>query len=152
MDAKTTGGFNASGGTGGTYLATIAPTSAGMLLAAMHANKSEPGVPKPFAQPICLAPETRVAGTTHVDGIDEIAQGLAAGDRLRLERDPHNHYDRWAIRVYDKRGKRLGFICADINEMPARLMDAGKHLYGEVTEVELVGGWCRIGMGVWLDD
>ncbi|MBR3315648.1 MAG: HIRAN domain-containing protein [Atopobiaceae bacterium] len=110
------------------------------------------GVPKPFSQPICLAPKTRVAGTAHVDGIAELAESLSEGDRLRLERDPHNRWDRWAIRVLDGDGHRLGFVSADVNEMPARLMDGGKRLYGEVTGVELRGGWWRIGMGVWLDD
>jgi len=150
MDAKTIKGYDAH--SQGAYLAEIAPTSAGMLLAAMHEGKGALGVPKPFSQPICLAPATRVAGTTHVDNIDEFAQSLAEGDRLRLERDPHNRYDRWAIRVVDAHNRRLGFVPADINEVPARLMDGGKRIYAEVTEVELVGGWCRIGMGVWLDD
>lgn len=150
MDARATKGYDAM--SQGAYLAAIAPTSAGMLLAAMHAGKGVAEVPKPFSQPICLAPTTRVAGTTHVDDIDELAQDLVEGDRLRLERDPRNRYDRWAIRVMDAHDRRLGYVPADINEMPARLMDAGKRVYGQVTEVELVGGWCRIGMGVWLDD
>ncbi len=134
-------------------LATIAPMTAGALIAAMH---SEGGgaldVPKPFSQPICLAPDTRVAGTTHVEGIEDLARGLSEGDRLRLERDPRNRYDRWAIRVLDARGRRLGYVPADVNEILARLMDAGKCLYGEVTGIDLVGSWWRIAMGVWMDD
>jgi len=43
-------------------------------------------------------------------------------------------------------------VPVDVNEIPARLMDGGKRLYGEVTEVRLVGGWWRIAMGVWMDD
>jgi hypothetical protein len=54
--------------------------------------------------------------------------------------------------VLDARGRRLGYVPADVNEILARLMDAGKRLYGEVTEIDLVGSWWRIAMGVWMDD
>lgn len=134
-------------------LAAVTTTSAGALIAAMHQQGgSALDVPKPFSQPICLAPETRIAGTSHIDGIEELVERLSEGDRLRFERDPHNPYDRWAIKVFDARGNRLGFVSADINEMPARLMDGGKELFGQVTQVALVGAWWRIDMGVWLDD
>lgn len=128
------------------------PTS-GALLVVLHAEGGSPlDVPKPFSQPICLVPDTRVAGTTHVDGIEELAEPLHEGDRLRLERDAANRYDEWCIRVLDEWNRRLGFVSADINEIPARLMDGGKRLYAEVTSVELRDGWVRIGIGVWLDD
>jgi len=134
-------------------LAAIPGMGAGAIIAAMH---QEGGggldVPKPFSNPICLVPETRVAGTTHVQGIEELARGLSEGDRLRLERDPANRHDPWSIRVLDGRGRRLGFVCADVSEIPARLMDGGKRLFAEVGEVRLVGSWWRIGIGVWLDD
>ena len=136
-----------------TGLATIAASGAGAIIAAMHGEGAAGlEVPKPFSQPICLVPQTRVAGTMHVVGIDELAGKLSEGDRLRLERDPGNTRDRWAIRVFDGADNRLGFVPADINEILARLMDGGKRLYAEVVEVELRGSWWRIGMGVWLDD
>ena len=136
-----------------TGLATIAASGAGAIIAAMHGGGAAGlEVPKPFSQPICLVPQTRVAGTMHVTGIDELAGKLSEGDRLRLERDPGNTRDRWAIRVFDGEGNRLGFVPADINEILARLMDGGKRLYAEVADVELRGSWWRIGMGVWLDD
>ena len=74
------------------------------------------------------------------------------GDGLRLERDTKNRFDHWAIRVLDARGRRLGFLPADNNEIIARLMDGGKRIVGEVLSVEDVSGWARIGMAVWLDD
>lgn len=134
-------------------LALADTSTAGTLMAALH--QGEGGVldvPKPFSQPICLVPNTRVAGTSRIAGIEELAKQLAEGDRLRLERDASNRYDDWCIRVLDGRGNRLGFVSADINEIPARLMDGGKQLFARVTEVLLVGSWWRIGMEVWLDD
>lgn len=148
--STTNGNTNARAGTD---LASIPTTTAGAIIAAMHGT-GRPGldVPKPFAHPICLVPMTRVAGTTHVKGIAEIAGHLSKGDRLRLERDALNRYDQWTIRVFDDAGNRIGFVSADVNEIPARLMDGGKSLFAEVTDVKLVGRWWRIGMGVWLDD
>ena len=134
-------------------LVTVGPSTAGALLAAMHGGgEGALGMPKPFSQPICLVEHTRVAGTTHVRGIEELAHALHEGDRLRLERDAVNTWDRWSIRVLDAKGKRLGFVAADVNEIPARLMDGGKHLFAQVESVEMRGEWVRIEMGVWLDD
>ena len=141
------------GSSGSNALVAVAPTMAGSLIAAMYqGGGSALEVPKPFSQPICLIPDTRVAGTSHVPGIGGLVASLGEGDRLRLERDPQNRYDPWAIRVLDARGRRLGFVPTDSNEILARLMDGGRRLFAEVTEVELRGSWHRIGVGVWLDD
>lgn len=134
-------------------LAPLDIGTAGGLLAAMHGSgPAGIEVPKPFSQRICLLPDARVAGTSHVEGIRALAAGLCEGDELRLERDPQNRFDSWAIRVLDARGRRLGFVPADKNEIIARLMDGGKRVVGEVLSVEDVSGWIRIGMAVWLDD
>ncbi len=134
-------------------LAPLDLGTAGGLLAAMHGNgPAGIEVPKPFSQRICLLPDARVAGSSHVKGIYELAEALRVGDELRLERDPQNRFDGWAIRVLDSRGHRLGFVPADKNEIIARLMDGGKRVVGEVLGVEDVSGWVRIGMAVWLDD
>ncbi len=136
-----------------TGLVSVTPSTAGALLVAMHQGSgSALDVPKPFSQPICLIPETRIAGTTHVEGIDELAERLTKGARLELVRDAENRYDRWAIKVRNDKGERLGFVSADINEIPARLMDGGKRLFAEVTDIELRGSWWKIGIRVWLDD
>jgi hypothetical protein len=136
-----------------TGLVPVKPGGAGAIIQAMHGNGGAGiSIPKPFSQPICLVPNTRVAGTTHVKGIDELAPKLTEGERLTLVREKDNKYDEWCIRVSTAEGSRLGFVPADINEIPARLMDGGKALYAEVNKVEKVGGWWKIGMGVWLDD
>lgn len=110
------------------------------------------GLPAPFSEPILLVERTRVAGTTHVPGIRAQAARLSKGERLSLVRDPKNSHDRWAIRVLDAQGERLGFVPADCNEVLARLMDAGKHLYAQVRGVEMRDSWVRVGMDIYLDD
>ena len=134
-------------------LATFATASAGAIITAMHQDGTGAfNVPKPFSQPICLIPDTWIAGTTHIPEIGSLVEKLCMGDRLRLERDGDNYYDLWSIRIFDKSGNRLGFIRADVNEIPARLMDGGKHLYAEIVDIELRGSWWKISIGVWLDD
>ncbi|MBR2682465.1 MAG: HIRAN domain-containing protein [Atopobiaceae bacterium] len=134
-------------------LASVTSSTAGALLVAMHQGSgSVLDVPKPFSQPICLVPDTRIAGTAHVEGIDELVERLTEGTRLELVRDAKNRYDRWAIELRNSEGEHLGFVPADINEIPARLMDGGKRLFAEITDIELRGSWWKIGIGVWLDD
>ena len=122
-----------------TGLVPIKPGGAGAIIQAMHGGGTGIDLPKPFSQPICLVPDTRIAGTTHVDDIDELAPKLSVGERLALAREKDNRYDEWCSRVNTSAGGRLGFVPADINEIPARLMDGGKAIYGEVNEVEKVG-------------
>ena len=133
MSTKSTNGANVSTQQG---IAPVTTSTAGAIIAAMHG----------------LVPSTRVAGTTHVKGIRDLANHLAEGDRLRLQHDAHNHYDQWAIKVFDASNNRLGFVSADVNEIPARLMDGGKSLFAKVVGVELVDSWVKIEIGVWLDD
>ena len=127
--------------------------SAGAVLSILQGGGGgAPVVPKPLSQPILIMPEVRVAGTSHVDDIDEIAEALHEGDRLSFRRQADNPYDEWAIRVLDGDGREMGWFPADKNEVPARLMDGGKELFGKVVSMELAGSWHKIGMAVYLDD
>ena len=93
----------------------------------------------------------RIAGTTHICGIDEIVERVEVGDELRFEREPGNLADYWAIKVYAG-DDRIGFVPADCNEVLARLMDGGKALSGRLTGKEKVGTWNKLRMDVSLDD
>ena len=134
-------------------LVPVRPGGAGAIIQAMH-GKGGMGIeiPKPFSQPICLVPSIHIADTTHMDDIEGLVPKLSASKRLSLVRERDNRYDERCIRVNTSAGGRLGFVPEDINEIPARLMDGGKALYAEVNKVEKIGGWWKIGMGVWLDD
>ena len=108
-------------------------------------------VPIPFANPITLIEETRVAGTSHVPDIDGIVARLERGFELRLQREPDNLVDSWAIQVYAEED-RIGYVSADCNEILARLMDGGKALSATLLSKELIGTWHKITMAVRLDD
>ena len=53
---------------------------------------------------------------------------VGPGQRLALRRQPENRYDALAIEVLGPEGHKLGYVPRRRNEMPARLMDAGKRL------------------------
>jgi hypothetical protein len=108
-------------------------------------------IAKPFEQAIYLI-DVHIAGTTHIEEIDDLVAGLAIGDKLRFQRDKDNPFDGLAIKVMDSDGNRLGFIPCDSNEILARLMDGGKLLYGEIAKMELLGHWHKVTMQVFLDD
>lgn len=108
-------------------------------------------IPMPFANRIVLLEDAHVAGTMHVKGIDDIANGIHDGQELALERDTGNTQDAWAIRVLAG-GIRIGYVPAYRNEVLARLMDGGKRLGAVVTGKELLGSWHKIHMEVYLDD
>lgn len=139
--------MDANGNSGGA-LATI---GAGGIMSAADAAGAPLSVPIPFQSKIVLIEDTRVAGTAHVHGIDEIVGKLEAGTDLRLEREPGNMADAWAIRVLAG-SERIGYVPADCNEILARLMDAGKALSAKLTGKEKVGTWNKLHMEVSLDD
>ena len=135
-------------GSAGSAIATI---GAGGVIAAVNAGGTPLSVPVPFQNRIVLYESIRVAGTTHVHGIDAIAEQLEPGTELRLERDPGNLADAWAIKVFAG-GNRIGYVPADCNEVLARLMDGGKALSAKLLDKEKVGTWNKFHMEVSLDD
>lgn len=106
----------------------------------------------PFSAPILIIERTRIAGTTHVPHILDYAAQLQRGQMLRFARETENQHDRWAISVFDAEDHKLGYMPVDCNEIPARLMDGGKRLFGKVAGVQQRGSWTKIDMEVYLDD
>ncbi len=132
-------------------LALIASMLGGALSLFGQFGEGAPLAP-PFLQSICLSEDMLVAGTTHAKEIEEVVADLREGTRLRFERAVGNPHDKWAVEVFDSQGRRMGFLPADSNEMIARLMDAGKCIYGKHTYASKRGAWNRIHMEVYLDD
>lgn len=129
----------------------LASIGAGSLIAASDAAGVPLFVPIPFQNKIVLIEDARIAGTTHVRGIDAIVAKLEVGVDLRLKREPDNMADAWAIRVYAGEDC-IGFVPADRNEILARLMDGGKAISAKLTGKEKLGKWNKLYMEVSLDD
>ena len=70
-------------------------------------------LPKPFERDIYLF-DTYVAGTSHVEGIENIGESLKDDDRLVFYREPENEHDPQAIRIENLEGKKLATSLAKI--------------------------------------
>ncbi len=71
-------------------------TESGGLVSLLHGSNGELVIPKPFEKDIFLF-DTYIAGTTHIEGIEELAEQLNEDDRLNFFREPDNKYDKEAF-------------------------------------------------------
>jgi hypothetical protein len=119
-------------------------------LALLHARMQPGGTSSPFAKEILLM-ETHVAGTGRrcLRGIEP---DLAEGDHLVLRRELENPHDVHAIIVLTGGGDKLGYLPRDRNEIPARLMDAGKLLFARLESKSWLGDWLQLSAHVILRD
>ena len=108
-------------------------------------------MPIPFAKDVFLL-ESVVVGTGYVRDIEKKLRNIAPESILEFRRDPQNPHDELAIQVLNERGERIGFVPREDNPVLARLMDAGKSLYGKVREVHGPDNWRRIEMDIYLRD
>lgn len=128
----------------------IKPEGSG-LVSLIHGKNGELVIPKPFERDIFLF-DTYVAGTTHVEGIEELEQYLNIEDKLDFFREPDNKYDNQAIVIKTSGGVKIGYVPKNDNVIFARLMDAGKLLFGRISSKEKKGNWVKIEIKVFLHE
>lgn len=128
----------------------VKPKGSG-LVELFHQGNGQMTLPKPFERDIFLF-HTHVAGTTHIEGMDELAPQLVAGERLSFFREPDNEYDHRAIVIKTDVGVKIGYVPRRDNVVFARLMDAGKLLFGEIEGIEWVDDWVKIDIKIFLHD
>ena len=121
------------------------------LVSLFHGVNGELVIPKPFERDIFLF-DTYVAGTTHVEGIEELEQYLNIEDKLDFFREPDNQYDKQAIVIKTEDGVKIGYVPKQDNVIFARLMDAGKLLFGRISAKEKKGSWVKINIKVYLHE
>ena len=129
----------------------LVKTSGGGLVGLLHGKNGEILIPKPFEKDIFLF-DTYVAGTTHIEGIEELEPHLNVDDRLAFFREPDNRYDTQAIVIKTVDGVKIGYVPKQDNVIFARLMDAGKLLFGKITSKEKKGSWVKIYIKVFLHE
>ena len=135
----------------GDVMGELANTGGSGLLGLLHGNNGEISIPKPFERDIFLF-DTYVAGTTHIEGIEELEPYLKADDRLEFFREPDNEYDNQAIVIKTVDGVKIGYVPKQDNVIFARLMDAGKLIFGTITSKEKKGSWVKIYIKVFLHE
>ena len=129
----------------------LVKSGAGGLMGLLHGNNGELTIPKPFEKDIFLF-DTYVAGTTHIEGIEELESHLNTDDRLEFFIEPDNQYDKQAIVIKTVDGVKIGYVPRQDNVIFARLMDAGKLLFGKITSKEKKGSWVKIYIKVFLHE
>ncbi len=121
------------------------------LLGLLHGKNTDIVIPKPFERDIFLF-DTYVAGTTHIEGMEELEPHLNIDDRLEFLREPDNPYDNQAIKISTSNGVKIGYIPKQDNVIFSRLMDAGKLIFGRISFKEKKGSWVKIDIKVFLHE
>lgn len=125
------------------------PTDPSML-AILKGSFGKDGLALPFVQEIFLM-QCHVAGTSYCD-LDEVEKELNVADILVFKREPDNQYDNLAILIFDQSGNKFGYVPRAKNEVIARLMDAGKLLFGKLETKEWKDRWLKLGVRVYMRD
>ncbi len=123
----------------------------GGLVSLLHGKGGDLVIPKPFEKDIFLF-DSYVAGTTHIEGIEELEPHLNIEDKLDFFREPDNRYDKEAIMIKTSSGVKIGYVPKQDNVIFARLMDAGKLLFGRISYKEKKGKWIKIKIKVYLHE
>ncbi len=118
------------------------------LLNLLSHTGSTANLPQPFARDILLL-ETFIAGTSWRD-LTAVYDTLNTGDELIMRREPDNAHDELAIKVVTRDDVHLGYIARAKNEIPARLMDAGKMLFVKVTSKKWENDWLKIDVQILM--
>ncbi|MCR5275343.1 MAG: HIRAN domain-containing protein [Clostridiales bacterium] len=137
------------------------------LLALLNSIDTDEGLPVPFERSVFLL-GTQIAGTSFRQNMDELYEKLQEGDLVKLVREPENEYDEYAIRIDTDSDQPLGYVPSEMvsddeylklgyvprvnNKILARLMDAGKHLYGVIRLKEMNGSYHHIVVKIYLKD
>lgn len=129
----------------------IVKNDGGNLINFLHRNDGALVMPQPFERDILLL-STRVAGTSYISGIEELEPYLHINDRLNFFREPDNYFDEEAIIIKNTDGVKIGYVPKQDNTILARLMDAGKLIFGKITEKEMLGAWLHISIDIYMRD
>lgn len=118
-----------------------------------YLNSKELGVdlPNPFERDIFLF-DTFVAGTTHIEDIEEIAENINIEDKLKFYREFDNKVDPQAIRIETQENIKIGYVPQQDNVIFSRLMDSGKEIFAKVENKEMRGRWLKMKISIYLHE
>lgn len=120
------------------------------MLELMRDSFRKDGALQPFVREIMLI-ECHIAGTAYHDA-KAVESQLLPGTMLPLKREPQNPHDQLAIVILTDSGHRLGYVPQAKNEALARLMDAGKLLFGKIEAKQWQRNWLEISIRIYMRD
>ena len=109
------------------------------------------GLPLPYVKEIFLM-KCHIAGTSYRKNIKAIEKELQEKDLLVFKRETDNQHDKLAIVIFDTKGQKLGYVPRDRNEVIARLMDAGKLIFGKLERKQWRDDWLKADIRVYMRD
>ena len=121
------------------------------LVSLLHGKGGDLTIPKPFERDIFLF-DTHVAGTSFIEGIEDLEPHLHIDDKLDFFREPDNPHDKKAIVIKNADGVKIGYVPKADNVIFSRLMDAGKLIFARITSKERTGNWLKIAIKVLLHE
>lgn len=121
------------------------------LMGLLHGQNGGLSIPKPFSRDIFLF-DSHVAGTSYIEGIEELETYLNIDDKLDFFREPDNPYDPQAIVIKNTDSVKIGYVPKADNLIFSRLMDAGKFLFGRISHKEMIGKWLKIDIKIYLHE
>ena len=121
------------------------------LVGLFHREDIGANMPPLYARDIFLF-DTRVAGTMYNDDIEEVSDALEPGSKLNFFREPENEHDDLAIVIKTLEGNKIGYVPRRDNPVFARLMDAGKELFGKVKEIYKSDYYIDIEIEIYLHE
>ena len=109
------------------------------------------GMNKPFSREIFLA-NILPTDTYRIENLKRVLCKMKVGDKVVLRRELDYERDENAIVVLNKHKRKLGYIPRSHNMILARLMEAGKHIYGAVSEINYRKGEATISRNALILD
>jgi len=79
--------------------------------------------------------EVHLAGTAYVKGIEEITQKMINGQRIVLQWEKENPYDKYAIKAITQEGQKLGYIPREKNRDFIYLLEQEYELFAVLKRV-----------------
>jgi len=132
-------------------MGNIIKSNSGDLVSLLHGKGGDLSIPRPFEREIFLF-NTYVAGTSFIEGIEELEPHLQIDEKLSFFREPDNRYDKRAIVIKNSDGIKIGYVPKKDNAIFSRLMDAGKLLYGRIADKSMQGNWLKINIKIFLQE
>ena len=88
----------------------------------------------------------------YIDNIHELLKEMNEGTKLQFFREPGNKYDNMAIVVKNHNKEKLGYVPREKNPILARLMDAGKMIFGTVKKINNDANFVNVEMEIYMED
>lgn len=121
------------------------------IIGLLHGKGGRLDIPRPFERDIFLF-DTYVAGTSYIEGIEELEPHLKLEEKLDFFREPDNPHDHKAIAIKNADGVKIGYVPRNDNVIFSRLMDAGKLLFGRISSKGMKGNWLKLGIKIYLHE